>query len=491
MGGVSKQTDIQDLVSELRVAAIDAYMAEEGYQRSGSASYTLRPLYMIGGQTSTVTPPDTEGYGGGQATDTTTSPYTGIPFTTESDRYVTPFSEISQGVTLLTRDWHILPNPEAFDETITTSLDVEAALNLGEGEDAASTSSGRVGPLLELVDADAKDGMNGETERGFREFLVSIDNTVQRYHAMAVIRGAALTGVQEIWRQARLDLHEILNHMISEFRLLADAAAARGWQTALKVAGTALKGAQIFAGDKINPALKLASLGIEILESTTVDTDLIESAPDSYPAAMTEFQNLMNGLNATIHAEEVALYNMLTESHQVFYSRQSDYNMDAPTIVSSDSGTDVNFSIDEDRVVSIIANLRDLSEVVTDIGSNSNLCFIGGELLRSSNIGLASTSIESPYNDVTGVQSGLLRDLAWEMDNGATHLEATLAEFGEIDGGGATSLEQSAENLEGGSPYDPYHSEPEESIDVDDEADENAEAAPLGDENTGIPERSR
>lgn len=43
MSGVSKQTDIQDLVSELRVAAIDAYMAEEGYQRSGSASYTLRP----------------------------------------------------------------------------------------------------------------------------------------------------------------------------------------------------------------------------------------------------------------------------------------------------------------------------------------------------------------------------------------------------------------------------------------------------------------
>ena len=491
MGGVSKQTNIQDLVSQLRVAAIDAYMAEEGYKRSGDASYTLRPLYMVGGQTSTVTAPDAEGYGGGQATDTTVSPRGGIPFTTESDRYVTPFSEISQGVTLLTRDWHILPNPEALDDTVATCLDVEAALNLGEGEDAASTSSGRVGPLLELIDTDAKDGMNGETERGFREFLVSIDNTVQRYHAMAVIRGAALTGVQEIWKQARLDLHEILNHMISEFNLLADAAAARGWQTALKVVGTALKGAQIFAGDKINPALKLASLGVEILESTTVDTDLIEAAPDSYSAAMTEFQNLVNGLNATIHAEEVALYNMLTESHQVFYERQGDYNMDAPTIVSPESEGDVNFSIDEDRVASIISNLRDLSGVMTDIGSNANLCFIGGELLRNSNIGLASASIEPPYNDVTGVQSGLLRDLAWEMDTGATHLESTLAEFGEIDGDGATSMQESMETIQEGSPYNPYHSEPEESIDVDDETDENAEPTPLGDENTGIPERSR
>lgn len=491
MGGFSKQTDIQALVSELRVAAIDAYMAEEGYKRSGDAGYTLRPLYMVGGQTSTVTAPDSEGYGGGQVTDTTVSPSSGIPFTTESERYVTPFREISQGVTLLTRDWHILPNPEAFAETITTSLDVEAALNLGEGEDAASTSSGRVGPLLELIEADALEGMVGETERGFREFLVSIDNTVQRYHAMAVIRGAALTGVQEVWKQARLDLHEVLNHMISEFNLLADAAAARGWQTALKVAGTALKGAQIFAGDKINPALRLASLGIEILENTTVDTELIEAAPDSYTAAMTEFQNLMNGLNATIHAEETALYNMLTQSHQVFYSRQDDYNMDAPTIVSSGSGTDVNFSVDEDRVTSIIANLQDLSEVMSGIGSDSNLCFLGSELMRSSNIGLGSTSIESPYNDVTGVQSGLLRDLSWEVDTGATHLQATLAEFGEIDGSGATSMQESAETLEQGSPYDPYHSEPAEPIDLDDETDENAEPTPLGDENTGVPERSR
>jgi hypothetical protein len=448
--------DLDSLVGKLKRSAIDAYMHDAGF--TVGATFYASNISAVPAQdgevtrTEMVTRPGGDGEGGGDSTVSA-----GTLVIEDKGAWADSFGEVRSAVDTLVDRWRDLPDPEQIAEVVAFCRQTTFALaGTASTEGGIATGVGDIASYLKLMDQNLGE-LSGQTVDAFKtKFVGKLGETVAGLWAISMVRGAAVAAQQGLWDAARGDVVDIL----AGARKSLDAVAASGtknWEVALKVAGFAVKGASLFAaagGPAASAAVGATGLAIEILADTTTGTPLRPDV-DSYKNIMTGLKKALDALSDQIETEERLLSDNMIENMQWMDSKKSAYDLTVPDI-SADGSDDI--IVWKRELVDEITRtqLPGIAESLTAASHDTFQCLTGNAVTRDDSIGMGQVGPSKSIADISWVHFSLLKDLAFEVSNGAKLLQLTLNEFEYHENANASELAQVESELDRGSGYKPW-----------------------------------
>ena len=435
--------NLPTLIGELKRSAIDAYMKSQGWHIDNGDRYHLGD--------NEVTRPGKDGQGGG---DWDWNGFWDIGNEGQDAKWRAAFDGVRSDVDSRLEKWLDLPDTEAdLTDDIEQMRQANRLLSLSP---SGGTGGGSIPGYLTGINENL-DAMSGTTIATFKaDFLLQLEKAIGGHHGITVILGAALAATNEIWVRARKTVAEI----VGETQQALDAYANGGgisWEVVLQVAGYAVEGASIFATGGAEVALKGAGLGLKVLtESTTKKGEKATAPSGDYNSLMEGLSKALTELSDAIRAEETALRDNLVLNAGKVRADQSSYDLKRPALLD----------ISDDAQAEIIVISRPLVDEIT----RTYLPFTARELesakdqayqatyqaYRDGSIGLAANGFSAEFSDLQWTLIDLIRDLAWEVANGAKTLDLAIQDIGRADHSAEDELEKHHREVQAGSGATPW-----------------------------------
>ena len=480
----SAYEELPILIVRLKLAAIDAYMREDGWTLEDERYH--RQIYR---SFLSVSRPHENGQGGvitevliGMGTNRPVSPPCSatVAFVQERvDRWNTIRSEID---TVLSA-WVDLPNPQRLEAYYGQDAhDAAIALAVGDS-DLGGGSSPAAGDLDDVADL-CTTALRGLTFRAFSaNFLRNVRRAINGSCALVVVLDQAVNGEVELWNRARLNTAEIVERATQSFRNYA------GWShdetiVALKVLGAVIAGAAAVGTAVATGGLTIALAGAtggamvtllsEVYSGSIKAEEQRNLAGGSYRDIWKAFDAALNALNEQIKAEETTLQANLNGNH-ANATRDSGFDIPKDKVVTG--GTDTTQLLGVTKVTDLGADVKTDPEKVAAI-TKVYLPHVADELenaqrilmrriipdnlpwVRHYSIGIGEKGPWPVWNQLAWTIWSLLGDLAWECRENAKVLDIIDQRLHTTDTESAKRLDalllQTAEANASGNKYDPF-----------------------------------
>ncbi len=258
-----------------------------------------------------------------------------------------------------------------------------------------------------------------------------------------------------MWENARKRVADTLDLIRCGFDEIAASRAKFDVDELIDCVGWAVKGLELFSAGTIAPR-SVAALGIEFARSVTTSTQF-ETEFDSYREGIALLRTMLDTLNEQITAEEQTLDDNMRTNLRGISQHKSSFDLSQfPLPPESDT-----IIIDRNLVDGIARNhMPYIADELDDIARLTVACTPDGAISRSSRLGLGLTGPSDQINELSQFLCNLLKDLAWEVRNGARNLELAAADILGDDEALAQELRQMAALVAEGSPYGPWYENP-------------------------------
>ena len=434
--------DFDALVLKLKKSAIDGYMREnrwdidgDNYEQNASSAHYK------------VTKPDADGNGGGEWS---SDNFIANWLTDKSDEYKGYFDEIRSTIDDLTKPWRDLPDPAGIGahtenaRQTTRRLAVNASSEGGE-----SSGAGIIGGLLTLIDQNMEH-MDGEAMATFKaKFLVQLRAVISGFHNITLVRGANVAAQEGLWEAARTDVTKIVSNSEKAFRALAENGSDNA-EEVLTVVGFAAKGASLFGGGI--PA-GVVGLGVDILTDVNSKQLKPKVSASSYEDGISTLKSALEDLNEGITAEETLLdENFVTNLTNIAADKTS-YDLTI-TPVTSTANIAINVQKVRDVARSYMPQISAELDAVSTISQNISLYSV---VSRDDAIGIGQNGPSENLRELTWLLYELMRDLSWEITNGAKNLELVAEDFEHHEQQTASDLAAIGTKIDQGSGYTPWN----------------------------------
>jgi hypothetical protein len=440
--------EIDTLVGRLKQSSIDAWMRDNRWTLTGD-----RYEISSRGPDFTVTRPGADGEGGGDwHTDDVIAKLFGL--IDRDDEFQEAFATIRSTIDGLVGRWRDLPDPDLIAPIVESSRQVTRGLaGAASSAGGAATGAGALAGYLRLIEANAQ-SMSGDVIASYKaKFLVQLSQAIGGFHAISVVRGAAVAAQEGLWREARRAVAEALEKTRGAMDQIAQGGSAE-LKDVLKVAGWAAKGVGFFASGGVAVALEVTGLSIEVLDDVTSTGDkTVEGAPGSYEAAIQHLTTVLNTLDSQIRTEEQKLQDNLVANLRNIRNDPASYDLSQPPVWSSEGVILIQpHLVDEIIKVHMPAVADELERIASEFYSSS----IYAAVRRDDAVGIGSTGPAASFSDLNWLLYELVKDLAWEVRAGAKNLEAAVLDLRRHDEDTAAELRRLADKVHRGSLYDPW-----------------------------------
>ncbi len=441
--------DLDVLVGRLKQSAIDAWMGG-----LSGGQWMLRPAryeMLSGSAIYFVTRPGSDGEGGGLFGCETPETLGTPPDLERAGGYEAQFAGIRATIDTIVEPWRFLPDPNEIAAVVESCKDVTVKL-AGTATTSAgeAVGGGNLGGFLKSIEQTCS-AMSGRTIDTFKsKFINQLGRTIEGFHAVSIVSGAAVAGQGALWKEARTTVATILDNARGKFDLVAQGYGGY-WTETIKALGWVWKGVELFTGGSI--PVKAASLGIQFLQSNVRDIPDVVKGFETYERGVTSLVEMLDVLNSQIRSEEQVVKDNLLNNLDGIARHKTSYDL-------------TQFPIPPDSDV-IIVN-RDLTHgiarthmplIADELDAIATLTFgglPGQALLRDDRIGIGERGPSSEAGRLQYLLYELLKDLAWEVRNGARNLELAVADILDHDESAARELRELEKVIEAGSPYDPW-----------------------------------
>ncbi len=445
--------DFDGLVGRLKKSAIDAWM--RGAKAGQWAILHGRYEMASGGATYFVTRPDDNGEGGGVlGCDRPQTP--GAPADYHQvDRFQSEFEGVRATIDAIVGPWRFLPEPGEIAAVLENCKDVTIRLaGAATTADGQAVGGGSLGGFLKSIEQTCS-AMSGHTIDTFKsKFVNQLGRTVEGFHAISIVSGAAVGGQHGLWRETRGAVAGILDNARKKFDLVAQRSGGN-WKETLEAFKWVWKGVELFAGGTL--PVKAVSLGIQFLQNGGPKTPELDENFDSYERVLAVLVKMLDVLNNQIKAEEQKIRNNLLDNFGGITRHKTSYDL-TQFPIPPDSDVII---VDRDLTRGIArTHMPLIADELDEIANLTFGCLPGRAVLRDDRIGIGERGPSDEAGKLQFLLYELLKDLAWEVRNGARNLELAVADILDGDESSAQELRQLADLITAGSPYDPWR-EPE------------------------------
>lgn len=437
--------NLPTLIGELKRAAIDAYMKSQGWDIEGDK-------YNISSSSTSydVTRPGTDGQGGG---DWDWNGFWDIGNSDQDAKWRAAFDDVRGNIDDTMERWLDLPDPAELDDDVEQLRQANRLLSFAA---AGGTGGGKIGGYLTGVQENLS-AMSGATIATFKaDFLLQLEKAIGGHHGLTVILGGAMAGTKEIWTRARQTVVDI----VDQTRGALDAYAhdnGPDWEVVIKVAGYAVEGIGLFATGGVSTALKGAGQGLKILTDVNSKKNTTATKPSlDYDGLMKGLGKALDELAAAIKVEETAQKDNLDLNTRYVRADKGSYDLSKPAIlgISDDSQAEI-IVINRPLVNEITGTyLPNIATELTEAGSQAYQATY--QAYRDGSIGIGASGINTEFSELQWVLIDLIRDLAWETENGAKSLALAIEDIGRADTDVEDALEKHARLVKDGSGHTPW-----------------------------------
>lgn len=433
-------SDFDTRVGELKQAAVDAYMRGRGWV-SEDDLYILNP----GTTVLAITRPGPSGSGGGEAAGPATESVT--------EEFTAAFNQIYDEIDALVFAWSDLPDPEGVTPVIASCRQTTQRLS---GAAAASAKgilgAGEIASYLKLIDQNTAT-LSGLTIATFKaKFLAHLGIVIGGLHTVSLARGANISAQQGIWLTARKNVMTVLTKARDSMRAIGNGKT-ESVSAVLDVAGWAGRGLALFASSGVSVAVEVANLGISILSDTNARAARATYKAATYDEAMRGLGTALDQLNGQIKDEERAIAANAEQNLASVRNSKSSYDLTQPPVATSDGIIVLDRPL-VDEIVKVY--LPEIAAELEDIAAKDRDCDASSRVVRSSELGLSATGPSNSIRELNWQLYKLLKDLAWEVDNGARVLSLAIADLMDEDENAAAELVRLANQIAQGAPNDPW-----------------------------------
>ena len=440
----SAYEELPILIVRLKLAAIDAYMREDGW--------TLNHEHYCrhwSGNFIQVSRPNENRPGG--LVNVAAASYTPDPATAWIQERLTHWDTIKSNISIALAAWGCLPDPETLEVDPNSLMSYygrdahDAAVALAVGDSGHGGGSSRAAGHLDEIEKRTL-ALEGLTFQAFSaNFLVNVRRAISGSCALVVVLGQALNGEAELWKRARESTAEIVKKTTQSFKRYAE------WShdtttVTLKVTGAVIAGATALAtaatgGMTIALAGATGGAMVTLLSEIHSDSTTAEEernlAGGSYSDIWNAFIEALNALNKQIKDEENLLEEKLNEN-QTNATRDPGFdihkNMDTAggpgttqllgVAKVSDLGTDMKTDSGEVAGITkvflphVADELEGAQRILMRTIIPDNLPWV-----RSGSIGIGEKGPWLAWNQLAWTIWSLLGDLAWECRENAKILD--------------------------------------------------------------------
>lgn len=462
---------IDEYLPALKEAAVDAYMRDQGFNRTGGEYKKLIPLtdpieheYVtaVTGDNATGISYRTDGMGGML-----------VDSESRAAEYQSAFQSVMESIDTIVDPWRDLPDLDEIQSLIDECGLASSAL----ASEATFTTSGSVTANAALSSAfsgidRAMDKMSGSTIEAFKsKFLGRLPAVVDNLAYASFLMGAHASAEKAIWEEAPGDVSEILETATTAFENVAGNNVGT-LTVAFDVFGLAATGISLFAPGIVGKFGGAAGEVITFVEELSED-DSQDRTGGTYEEAVAALDGALSDLSAAIEREEESMKTN-TESNSSNMSaagQRENFDLSLNVVGSGSDASPIgdedvdesseasvsDLAVDSDLVKAVVTTyMPELSACLSTAGTRLVNITFSKHIGRSAGIGLSPFSLSYAIYDYSMTLYSLVKDLQWEVDLGAEQLDGALFDFQNTDDGGAGSLSVLSDRVLEGSPYTPW-----------------------------------
>ena len=448
--------NLDTLIGELKRSAIDAYMHDHEYTVSGSSYEEVAPNRSVG--ESVVERPQEDGSGGGKEVIYFTD---GPP--SKSEGYSDTFDEIRHEIDSRLKKWKNLPNPREIEIESSKCLEVTKVL-----ASTATTQNGLIVPAgmvipanLELIGHKLR-SMKGETADAIQaKFLTALSAAVGNLNRVSIYLGGALVAEEKVFSAAR----EAVAKAVHEAKEVCDKVA-RGDGSEMKIAVNIAKlvadGIAAFTGP-LGAAYKATTIGAGVSSVALggIDASKVESSGEvkssdvkSYDQALTALDTALDAINLDIRNGESALSANIVDNIDIITGNRSAFDLSFESIRSKEK---LLIVVPEDAMAIAKSHLPPIAEELSKTARSALGFSMTTAVMRDEGVGIGPKGPGEMFASMRTLLYELLRELAWDVENGAANLRSAIELIENEDANSKAALEQSARNIDKGSRIDPWN----------------------------------
>lgn len=341
---MASYSDLSTIIGEIRRAAIDAFMADQGWHPH-FADENFYALWGFAGANS-YTRPSTSGWGGGVPSGDASRAHGSIEGT---------FDSIRTNIELLTGKWLTLPDGSAASGWVDCTTDASAVFGVSGKSGTVSNSS-----EIDLANESVRMTVTSQLQGSFKNPFL------QKYHTQLSLvaggLGAACALLEmnyrtqaAMWPAAREDVTVICEAARDAFRARSAAAAAAQGKVTLTVT-IAVIGAITSIATAGAAAPLMAVMGGLTLTATAGLAALDQSTSlvgNDYETIMSSFGDVLDKLNSSLAEQETLMSTMLTDAVSAIHSDADGFDLDAYQMPGYDGSAEtIEISRDDAEVVS-------------------------------------------------------------------------------------------------------------------------------------------
>lgn len=452
---------VSGAIARLKLAAIDAAMRQRDYVVAGD-NYVFRPMGKVGIPGS-VTRPGLSGGGGVVLSVPLEHPRSGASAEVIAEQkqhlasvLAEEFAAIRHAIDSSIEPWLEIPKPENVLAN-RSGCDALVVRLMGAVVQTGSsiTGAGELGARLERVKIESESFGGGAFDDFKKRFVDETPMRATRLTALGEVIGQAVTAEAEIWKRVtEVDLPGLLETYVEGFEDVAQAETANPSVT-FSVVSAAVAGAALFATGPTAIAIAGAGVVIGLLESLSNDTK-VNSGEErrlfgDVEGGLADFSASLSELSARIGEQERAVASGIGKTITEVRA-QADLFQLAPAPIASASANDTMYATPQKNLSLARTFLPLVGEETAAVAGIPGEVSAGlrNALMRPYSIGGSVAGAANRVTDLANLLTELLKEFAWDIDNGSRNLEYAILDWAQTDEqAGAASRALAAEIGEG------------------------------------------
>lgn len=389
---------ISTTIGEMKRAAIDAQMAQQGWL----VDYEYDDRYALWGFIpSWYRRPTPDGEGGGERV--------GPGWDSLADG----FSNIRARIDASTGKFLELPDSSSAGDAVTGTESVAAQFGAGASGSAA-IADGEVAKSIDTISNTVVSNMRGSFKAPFLDkYDAQFAKIVGGSGAAVAVLQTAYAGEKAIWPAAREDAAAICENARNAFRLDAKQSADELRDLALSVVtSVAAVVTTVATAGTATTVVALAAMAKTAADTVSaLDTAVTPFAANGYDSIMESLEAACEELNGAISAQESALQEMLSTAIECVTGEPDAFDLDAYSL--REFGMDDMITIDQGDADTVTLNMDRLIESLGDVTTLLSSPPGSSFLQRDGAVGIGANG---PSTELTGLHNALSQSLSSTKD---------------------------------------------------------------------------
>lgn len=456
-------SELDSLVGQVRLAAIDAYMRSEDYLADGDQYRHLYSATVPGA----VTRPGADGLGGGIVLAIPQQhPRAGVSDEVIAqlkaqfaERLEAQWFAIRRRIDQAIEPWLGTPEASAFDG-VSRGCDLLIGRLMGVVAQSgnAFSGSGELGTDLHRLTIESTTFGGGALDDFKTRYIDASSTRAARITALVEVLGEASNAEREVWKRSRVDLVELLEGYRRGFEKVA-AGDSANMAIVLSVVGAAVAGAAIFASAGTATGIALAGAGIIVSLAKSIDSEVGGEPKDTrefddVESGLAAFELAIGALSDRVYAEETGICRGVEVNIEGVRSNAAMFQLEPAPIYRWDDATmyaepQKNFSVARTFMPNVA------SAVGAAAGKPGEIAAAFRQAIHHDYAaGRRSSGAHAEVQSLASLISALLRELEWDLDRGARNLELALQDLVDLERDHEQALGELAAQIDSGVTHD-------------------------------------